>query len=578
MKFILLALLLLGSLAPSQAQWKWYNPATGETPAVQGQGWPEELKGTYTRFPQRAKDSLRNAVWSLSRNSAGVTVHFYSNAPQIKVRYQVEGAYEMPHMPATGVSGIDLYAKGAHGEDLWCAGKYSFADTVVYAFNSLSYNTPHNQGYEYRLYLPLYNTVKWLEIGVPENSRFSFLPLRPEKPIVVYGTSIAQGACASRPGMAWTSQVERRLDRPVINLGFSGNGQLEPQVLNLVNEIDARLYILDCIPNVINRPENEIRQLLVEAVKQIRSAHPYTPILVTEHDGYTNSLTNKEQHALYTKANAATKKAVRELQEEGVKNLHLLTYEDIHMDLDAMVDGVHATDYGMNFYANAYEKAIRNILNEPIGIISTTIPVSQRREPDSYEWKKRHQEILVLNRNNAPQALIIGNSIVHHWGGAPYNNVQSGKATWNGRMEPAGFRNLGFGWDRIENALWRVYHDELDGYQAKKIVLMIGTNNLSVNSDEEITTGIGNLVQAIRTRQPQADIHVIGILPRRDMEKRVTRLNKEINKVAKQLGVRYSDAGQKLLTSKKTIDESLFRDGLHPNENGYKKIIDHILN
>lgn len=578
MKFILFSLFLLACFTSSQAQWKWYNPSASEMLSVQGQGWPEELKGTYTRFPQRAKDSLRPAVWSLSRNSAGISVHFYSNAPRIKVRYQVEGAHEMPHMPATGVSGVDLYAKGANGENFWCAGRYSFADTIVYLFNPLNYKTPHAQGYEYHLYLPLYNTVKWLEIGVPETSQFSFIPLRQEKPIVVYGTSIAQGACASRPGMAWTSQIERRLDRPVVNLGFSGNGRLEPQVLNLVNEIDARLYILDCMPNVMERPEDEIRQLLVKAVKQIRATHPYTPILLVEHDGYTNSLTNQQQYALYTNANKATQKAFQEIQEEGIRNIHMLTYEDIRMDMDAMVDGVHATDYGMNLYANAYEKAIRRILQEPSGSLSTTIPVSQRREPDSYEWKKRHQEILTLNRTNAPQCLIIGNSIVHHWGGSPQANIQSGKQSWNNQLEPAGFRNLGFGWDKIENALWRVYHDELDGYQAEKIVLMIGTNNLSANSDIEITTGISNLIEAIQIRQPMADIHVIGILPRRDMEKRVAGLNKEIRKVANRLNVRYSDAGRNLLTPKQTIDESLFRDGLHPNEKGYQKIVDVILN
>ena len=60
------------------------------------------------------------------------------------------------------------------------------------------------------------------------------LPVRRDKPVLVYGTSIAQGGVASRPGLAWTALLERKLDRPVINLAFSGNGRLEPEVLDLI--------------------------------------------------------------------------------------------------------------------------------------------------------------------------------------------------------------------------------------------------------------------------------------------------------------------------------------------------------
>ena len=69
-------------------------------------------------------------------------------------------------------------------------------------------------------------------------------------PIVVYGTSIAQGGCASRPGLAWTNILGRKLDRPVINLAFSGNGKLEKELIELLSEIDASLYVLDCLPNL----------------------------------------------------------------------------------------------------------------------------------------------------------------------------------------------------------------------------------------------------------------------------------------------------------------------------------------
>ena len=109
----------------------------------------------------------------------------------------------MPHMPATGVSGIDLYATDNNGQERWCAGNYSMGDTIVYNFRGLSYAAKSGNGFEYQLFLPLYNSVSWMEIGVPADASFRFLPVSQEKPLVIYGTSIAQGACASRPGMAW---------------------------------------------------------------------------------------------------------------------------------------------------------------------------------------------------------------------------------------------------------------------------------------------------------------------------------------------------------------------------------------
>lgn len=553
------------------AQVVWYNPASAKENILQGQGWPEDLKGSYARLPQQAKEKVRPEVWGLSRNSAGIAVHFYSNAPRIKVRYQVAGGYSMPHMPTTGVSGVDLYARHMDGDDYWCAAKYSFGDTVVFDYQDLVYNNFHKKGYEYRLYLPLYNSVKWLEIGVPADSYVEFIPRRTEKPVVVYGTSIAQGACASRPGMAWTSILERKLDRPLINLGFSGNGKLERGVLDFINDVDAAVYILDCMPNMYKGDDPE--ELLVAAVKQIREKHPQTPVVITEHDGYTNEWTNAKSRELYSATNKAARKAYQRLEQEGVARLYYLSHEQIGMNMDGMVDGVHPTDWGMVMYAQAYEKVLRNALQEPVGESATTRPVRQRREADGYEWNTRHARILEMNRENPPKALIIGNSIVNYWGGEPVAQYLYGKKVWEKQMKPEGYRNLGFGWDRIENVLWRVYHDELSGVQAEKIVLMIGTNNLEINTDREIVNGIKFLTQQIQVRQPLAKIKVVGILPRRGMEERISLLNKEIEKAVRPCEVVFVEAGEGLLNASGKIDESMFLDGLHPNEKGYEKIV-----
>ena len=133
--------------------------------------------------------------------------------------------------------------------------------------------------------------------------------------------------------------------------------------------------------------------------------------------------------------------------------------------------------------------------------------------------------------------------------------------------------NMGCGYDRTENVLWRIQHDELDGLTADKIFVLIGTNNISSgDSDEDIVTGISAILSSILQRRPEAEITVVGLLPRRDKEARVRVLNKSIRKMSIKTGVRYIDPGKVLLEGKDRIDESMFADGLHPNEAGYMKI------
>ena len=179
---------------------KWFNPLdvpAGKT-VVHNQAWNED-GGNYARLPLRAKDKVREPLWDLSRNSAGIALRFKTDAKDINVKYTVAGGMSMPHMPATGVSGVDLYRDRDKG---FCFGSYSFGDTVRYSY-TVDRGVRPGAMEEFTLYLPLYNTVNEMWIGVPEGARFEFVEPAAEKPLVLYGTSIAQGACASRPAMAW---------------------------------------------------------------------------------------------------------------------------------------------------------------------------------------------------------------------------------------------------------------------------------------------------------------------------------------------------------------------------------------
>lgn len=572
---LLIALFLSITFAHSQEKAKitWWNPAHNEFNVVDGQGWPDETESKYDRLPAKAEKTVREAVWNLSKNAAGLKIRFRSNTSEIRVRYKVNGNIAMPHMPATGVSGVDIYAKDSDGKWMWCKGNYSFGDTIKYNFKNITPNDLyHKEGREYHLYLPLYNSVEWLEIGVDENALFEPLPTRREKPMVVYGTSIAQGACASHPGMAWSSILERKMDRPLINLGFSGNGRLEKEVIDLISEIDAKIYILDCLPNLTlnkNRSAENVNQRIISSVKKLRK-NLSTPILLVEHAGYSDGSSSTKRFNAYNDLNKIMQVAFAQLKSEGTENIYLLTKDEIGMSLDSYVEGTHPSDLGMMYLASAYEKKIRQILNEPVGIYSTTKPVTQAREPGKYNWEARHNELLRLNKSNPPEICFFGNSIVHYWGGSPKAPISNGPVSWNENLEDLGIRNFGFGWDRVENVLWRIYHDELNGFNAGQIVVMLGTNNLFLNNDNEIIAGLEFVVRAIKTRQPHAGIVMIGLFPRRQNEERVFKFNLLLSQLAGMQNVDFIDVGSVLLNNKGKINESLFLDGLHPNEDGYK--------
>ncbi len=572
-RYALLLLLLIGSLQ-TQAQIKWSNPLNQPFPVIRGRAWHNEQQRTYARLPLKAKNLVNKAVWNLSQQSAGLSIAFYSNSPEIKIKYTVTGGRSMAHMPATGVSGVDLYATDRNGRSRWCAAKYSLGDTLVYTYDGLTYEDASNKGYEYTLFLPLYNSVSFLEIGVKDNASISFIPVSEEKPLVVYGTSIAQGACASRPGMAWINIINRTMEHPVVNLGFSGSGKLEKELFELLAETDAKLYIIDCMPNMISPADTAvIAERILTGIKTLRTRNQ-APVLLVEHSGYMNEYTSDRAEASYRASNRQLRKAYNTLMQQE-SDIYYLTKEEIGLSMDAMVEGVHPSDLGMQQYADSYVKKIREILKEETGTESTCIPCKQQRDP--YDWQARHEQILKLNRTDSPEAVIIGNSIVHYWAGEPLAHQQRGKHAWSRLFKGTKVHNLGFGWDKIENVLWRIYHGELDGYEAKNIFMLIGTNNLQFNTDHEIIEGIVFTAKAIRERQPSAKLHVIGILPRKGQEQRIAHINTELQQELVKSNAIYIDLTPFLTKRDGRIDESLFGDGLHPNEKGYKKIAEALL-
>jgi hypothetical protein len=295
-------------------------------------------------------------VWSLSRDSSGMMVRFKTDATAIHVHYKVMKAnLGMPHMPATGVSGVDLYARDTDGKWKWVqVTKPATQEVKAEIIKGLA---PGER--EYAAYLPLYNGVEFMSIGVAKGSKFEGLAPR-AKPVVFYGTSITHGACASRPGMVHTGILGRRLDMPVVNLGFSGNGRMDKAVGDYLVQIDAAAYVIDCLPNM--QPA-DVTAKCVPLVKQLRAAKPNTPIVLVEDRRFTNDWITPAKKQFHTDNHAALKAAYETLIKEGVKNLSYIPGDSLYGDdTEGATDASHASDLGFMRQADIFEPLLRKVL------------------------------------------------------------------------------------------------------------------------------------------------------------------------------------------------------------------------
>lgn len=314
---------------------------------IEGRGWPKaERLRFFDRFPSKAKETLRAPVWNLSQHSAGMAVRFRSDAERIHLRYKLlNPGLAMPHMPATGVSGVDLYARDGK-RWRWVGATKPTKQNVT---TSLAANLDPGER-EYLAYLPLYNGVETMAFGVEKGAKLEPLPAR-GKPVVFYGTSITQGACASRPGMCHTAILGRLLDRETLNLGFSGNGRMELEVADLLAELDAAAYVIDCLPNITG---DAVAERTAPLVHRIRKDRPDTPIILVEDRTNANAWIKQGARDRHEYSRDKLQQAFEQLKHSGVQHLHYIEGATlIGKDGDGTTDGSHPNDLGFARQARA---------------------------------------------------------------------------------------------------------------------------------------------------------------------------------------------------------------------------------
>ena len=319
----------------------------------------EQTNERYERLPSSLEGVSREPVWYLGRHSAGLFIRFRSNSTSIHARWESTFNNTMTHMTDTGTKGLDLYAL-VDGE--WrhvCSAQPQGKKSERCIIANMD---PVER--EYMLYLSLYDGVKSLEIGVDEGSMLDLPAVdRPsrEKPVVMYGTSILQGGCANRPGMAHTNIIGRRLDREVINLGFSGNALLDMEIAELMASVeDPGLYVLDYVPNASAQAIDEVGE---QFFRIIRDAHPEVPVIFVEDVIFPHTLFDNAIREEVTRKNQAQKRLFDKLTAAGEKNIYYIGAEGmIGDDGEATVDGIHFTDLGAMRYVEHILPIVRKSL------------------------------------------------------------------------------------------------------------------------------------------------------------------------------------------------------------------------
>lgn len=313
----------------------------------------------YRRLPERLNGVVRDAVWKLGCNSAGLYIRFRTNAPGIHAKWTNTG-YRMPHMTDCGVGGLDLYAF-IDGSWHFVGSGFDWAGTTEHNRKMVGNMEPQMR--EYMLYLSLYDEVKSLELGVPQGYSIEQPEIKvphDESPIVMYGTSILQGGCASRPGMAHTNILSRRLNRTIINLGFSGNALLDLEIAQFMSEVEnPAVFVLDYVPNA---SAERIKENGERFFRILRDRHPSVPVIFVENPQFAHTIVDQSIAEKVRGKNAVQKELYQSLIDAGETNLYYVSASGMTTPED-FVDGIHFTDRGMAHYADHLAPVIEKALN-----------------------------------------------------------------------------------------------------------------------------------------------------------------------------------------------------------------------
>lgn len=321
---------------------------------INGLYQPRQLQ-KYTRMPDayRENPALNEGMRQLMSNTSGGRIRFATNSPYLAVLVELEALSNIPHMAATGHSGVDVYICQQGKSD------YAFrkicipnvmredADRFYKAFMFFR-DFDDFEAHEVMLNLPLYNGVNAVYVGIQEDCRiFAPVEYRVKKPVYFYGPSTTQGGCASRPGNNYPNHVSRWLNCDFVNLGFSGTAAAEPEMAEYLARQDASAIVLELDMRL--RDIEVFRQAFGPFYQKIRQIASTVPLILMSFPKFpkihhTNS--NFRDHVL---SNRIIMETCVGAWNNGDENLWYIDGETLFGDWDqdaCTVDYSHPNDLG----------------------------------------------------------------------------------------------------------------------------------------------------------------------------------------------------------------------------------------
>jgi sugar phosphate isomerase/epimerase/lysophospholipase L1-like esterase len=333
---------------------KWvYTKATDLTLS----GKVKETTNSYHRLDTVDYPALPTAVKHLLTNAAGIAVSFTTNSNIISAKWCVTDKKQLDNMTAIANKGLDLYIKKN--------GKWQFAGVGrpnADCNEAVLVKNMDNSEKECLLYLPLYDEVGQVEIGVHKEATIKAAATPFKKRILVYGSSIVQGASASRPGMAYPARLSRETGLNFLNLGFSGSAKMEQAAADMIASIPADAYILDCVPN--SSPE-QIKERTANFVYSIRKNHPQAPIIIISSIVREHGYFDQEVGKRVQDQNSTIADEIKLLKQKGVKDLYFIDADNLlGQDHEGTIDGTHPNDIGFDRMLQRLKPEILTILKK----------------------------------------------------------------------------------------------------------------------------------------------------------------------------------------------------------------------
>lgn len=329
-------------------------------------------------------------------------------------------------------------------------------------------------------------------------------------------------------------------------------------IVNLLREKcpDAKIIVLRCFPGSYDGPDPTSHRIILNRASEIVSKLA---------DG---------RHIFYCDVN------------------HVFLNIDGSVNHDMMGDWLHPTPEGASACARAMEPLLSELMGDKsldtdVPANSAIVPVP-KLENDSYDWWARHSEVLRIKDSINPEIVMIGNSITHYWGGIPSRKGVDGKPmnsngpeTWDALFGNYRVLNLGFGWDRTQNVLWRLDHGEIDGLNPRTVIIHIGSNNTSetpnarMNTAPEIVEGIRAICGRVRSKVPGARIILMAVFPREQSAGHprrilINEINRQLEIFAREQKITLVNIGPKMLEPDGTLSREIASDFCHPTEKGYQ--------